>query len=86
MFPALFRWKTIRNDKRPSGVSNSKSADSSQYHVLTPDERRSGSKGGIGNIHKDFFKMTDWADGPKTAEERKGPEIQEGDIFAGAVP
>ena len=86
MFPALFRWKAIRNDKRPSGESHSKSADSSQYHVLTPDERRSGPKGGIGNTHKDFFKMTDWADVPKAAEERKGVGIQERDMFDGAVP
>lgn len=86
MFPALFRWKTIRNDKRPSGVSLSKSADSSQYHVLTPHERRSGPKGGIGNTHKDFLKMTDWADVRNTVEERNGAGIQERDNFDGAVP
>ena len=70
MFPALVRWKTIRNDKRPSGVSPSKSADSSQYHVLTLDERHSGSRSGIGNTHKEFLKMTSWADVPKAVKER----------------
>lgn len=50
-------------------MPHSESADSSQYAVLTPDERRSGLQSGIGNAHKDLMKMIDWADVPKAAEK-----------------
>lgn len=80
-FPALFHWKSVRKNQRPSGISLSKSADSSQYPVLTTDERRLGFRSGVGNAHKDFLKMIDWADVPKAVEKGKGTRLQEREIF-----
>ena len=75
-FPALFRWKSVRNNRRPSRISRTKSADSSQYPVLTPDERRLGFRSGVGNAHKEFLKMIDWADVPKAVEKGDGTKMQ----------
>lgn len=68
-FPALFHWKGVRSSRKPSRKAHPESADSSQYAVLTPDERRSGLKSGIGNGHEDLMGMIDWADVPKAAEK-----------------
>lgn len=57
-------------------MSYSKSADSSQYPVLTPDERRSGFRSGVGSAHKEFLKMIDWADVPKAVEKGKGKGVR----------
>ena len=87
-FPALFRWKTVRNSRRPSGMSHSKSTDSSQYPVLTPDERRSGFRSGVvgvGKAHKEFLRMIDWADIPKAVEKGSGVRTQEGEVFDSLV-
>lgn len=69
-FPALFRWKTVRNSRRPSALSHSTGGDSSHYPILTPDERRSGFRSGVGNAHKEFLKMIDWADVPRAVEKK----------------
>ena len=47
-----------------------KSAGSTQYPVLTPDERRSGFRSGVGDTQEEFLKMIDWADAPKTVDNR----------------
>ena len=83
-FPALLRWKSVRNSQRPSGMSHSKSTDSSQYPVLTPDERRLGFRSGVvgvGKAHKEFLRMIDWADVPKAVEKGNGARLQGGEIF-----
>ena len=84
-FPALFRWKSVRDNQRPNGISHKRSADSSQYPALTPDERRSGFRSGVGNAHKEFLKMIDWADVPKAVEKGNGMRIQGREIFDGTV-
>ncbi len=87
-FPALFRWKSVRNSRRPSGMPDSKSTDSSQYPVLTPDERRSGFRSGVvgvGKAHKEFLKMIDWADIPKAVEKGSGVRSQEEEVFNSVV-
>ena len=84
-FPALFRWKTVRNNQRPSRISHVKSADSSQYPVLTPDERRSGFRTGVGNAHKEFLRMIDWVDVPKAVEKGNGARLQGREVVNGAV-
>lgn len=80
-FPALVRWKSVRNNQRPSGMSHSISVDSSQYPVLTPDERRSGFRSGVGSAHKEFLKMIDRADVPKAVEKGNSPRIQGREIL-----
>lgn len=80
-FPALVRWKSVRNSQRPSGMSHSISVDSSQYPVLTPDERRSGFRSGVGSAHKEFLKMIDRADVPKAVEKGNSPRIQGREIL-----
>lgn len=80
-FPALFRWKSVRDNRRPSGVTYSKSADSSQFPVLTADERRPRFRSGVGNAHKEFLKMIDWAHVPKTPEKGNGSRVQGREIF-----
>lgn len=64
---------------------HSKSADSYQYPVLTPDERRSGFRSGVGNAHKEFLKMIDWADVPKAVDARNGTRFQGRDLHDRAV-
>ncbi|CAF9925344.1 MAG: hypothetical protein ALECFALPRED_003120 [Alectoria fallacina] len=81
-FPALFRWKTVRKIRKPNGISHSTSADSSQYPVLTRDERRSGFRSGV---HKDFLKMIDWADVPKAIDKGSNVRIQGKEVFDRAV-
>ena len=73
-FPALFHWKSARNSRRPSGMSHPNGVDSFQYPVLTPDERRSGFRSGVGSAHKEFLRMIDWADVrvPKTVDSGDG--------------
>lgn len=80
-FPALFRWKSVQLHRGPSRMSHSKSADSSQYPVLKPDERRSGFRSGVGKAHTDFLKMIDWADVPKAVEKSNGMKLQGREIF-----
>ena len=70
-FPALFRWKIVRNKPSPNRMPNSGSDDSSQYAVLTPDEPRSGFRSSIGNA-KEFLKMNSWANVSKSLEEGNG--------------
>ena len=84
-FPALFRWRSVRNNQRPNGPSHSKSTDSSQYPVLTPDERRSGFRSGVGNAHKEFLKMVDWADIPKAVEKGNRSRLQTKEVFNPSV-
>lgn len=80
-YPALFRWKQVHNHRRPSRIFQSKSADSSRFPVLTPDERRSGFRSGVGNTQKEFLKMIDWADVPRAIEKGDGMGLQAGEIF-----
>ena len=71
-FPALFHWKIAQNNRRPSRMFKSRSASSSQYPVLTPEDRRLGFRSGVGNAHKEFLRMMDLADAPKAGEKEDG--------------
>ena len=57
-------------------MPHSESADSSQYAVLTPEERRSGLKSGIGKAHKDFMRMIDWAEEPNAVDKDNKTQLQ----------
>ena len=72
-FPALLRWKSIRSNQRPRQLFQAKSTGSTQYPVLTPDERRSGFRSGVGDTQEEFLKMIDWTDVPKAMDNRNGP-------------
>lgn len=74
-FPALFRCKSVRNNRKTSAVSLSRSNDSYQYPVLTPDERRIGFTSEAGNAHNEFLRMADWADVPRAVDKRDGAEV-----------
>ena len=50
-YPALFGWKSVRNQQR-GRVPHSGSPDSSQYAVLTSDKPRSELGSGVGNGHE----------------------------------
>ena len=80
-FPALLHWKSVCSSQRPRRISHSKSADSFHYPVLTPDERRSGSKSEVGNVHKGFLRMIDWADVPKAVEKGNDTRLEQQEVF-----
>ncbi len=67
-FPALFRWRSLRANSRPSGVEPKRSG-SAGYPALVPDERRAGFRSDSGYAHKDAVKMDDWSQVSKDEEQ-----------------